>query len=220
MTGIFTRIDEIAKIAYSSRNVVEGTYSLSDMQLQYNGCFVECGVGAGAQLAAMQLAIGGGPTKQQIWAFDSFEGIPLAGIYDEQQPGIGKPQHDTAAPIQERLVSSGITSHSVENVKENLIKLGLPIDNIHFIKGWFQGTLPVTAVPPISLLRLDGDLYESTLVCLQYLFPKVISGGVVIIDDYALSGCRKAVKYYFKTLPKMIDIEKTEDVHVVMFFKK
>jgi hypothetical protein len=65
-------------------------------------------------------------------------------------------------------------------------------------KGWFETVLPSISIPDgISLLRLDGDLYNSTYVCLKYLYPKVIEGGLIIIDDWALPGCRQAVFDYF-----------------------
>lgn len=67
--------------------------------------------------------------------------------------------------------------------------------NWKFVKGWFQHTLPEVSnnIQKIAILRLDGDLYESTKVCLEFLFKKLIPGGVLIVDDYALAGARKAV---------------------------
>ena len=156
------------------------------------------------------------------WAFDSFEGIPIAGEFDDQQPGIGDITHDKFAPIEERLVSSGITAHSLESVIRNFEMWELPIHNVEFVKGWFQHTIEETSkrMGNISVLRLDGDLHESTLVCLKHLYPKVSKGGIVIIDDYALTGCRIAVEQYFKSirrkLPEMISV----DGHGVVFFVK
>jgi O-methyltransferase len=68
--------------------------------------------------------------------------------------------------------------------------------------GWFQETLPKARnlIGEISLLRLDGDLYESTLVCLRNLYPSVVRGGFVIIDDYGLKGCRMACEFYFEEI--------------------
>lgn len=205
-------LDEIAKMAYSTKKTLDYTYYTALNLSGVEGCFVECGVGAGSQIAAMQLAAEG---KRPILAFDSYEGIPLGNEKDFVQPGIGKFTHDPTLPLRDRLVSSGITSHSVQKVRSNILSLGLPIDNIQFIKGWFQDTLPVVPVGDIALLRLDGDLYESTMVCLEYLYPKVVKGGVVIIDDYGLQGCRTAIHEYFgDSLPELIDVE-TKDCHVV-----
>jgi O-methyltransferase len=209
-------LDKIAKICYSTKKTLDYTYYTALNLYKIEGAFVECGVGAGGQVAAMQLAAEG---KREIIAFDSYEGIPLGNEKDYVQPGIGRFTHDPALPLSDRLVSSGVTVHSVEKVKENIQSFELPVDNIRFVKGWFQDTLPITEVGDIALLRLDGDLYESTLICLEYLYPKVVKGGVVIIDDYGLAGCRTATHEYFKgELPVMEDVE-TKDCHVVAWVK-
>lgn len=142
----------------------------------------------------------------------------MAGKHDDQQPGIGKATHDVHAPVKKRLVSSGVTVHSMQNVFENFEKQEIGASMIRFVEGWFQDTLPKVDTGHIALLRLDGDLYESTLVCLEYLYPKVSPGGIVIIDDYALPGCRKAVHDYFNDdLPHIIQVEGGEGV--VYFYK-
>jgi hypothetical protein len=81
------------------------------------------------------------------------------------------------------------------------------------VKGWFQDTLPVwqNKIPDIAILRLDGDWYESTRICMETLYSKLVSGGICIIDDYGYnSGCRKAVHEYLdkhKENPLMGKIE-------------
>jgi len=198
-------------MSYSTRATVIQTYDLAKQASGIYGCFVECGVGAGAQLMAMALA----NRNKDIIGFDSFEGIPLSGPHDDQQPGIGKPEHDVNLPISERLVSSNVTSHSIENIKQNFVQAGIGMANVKLIRGWFQNTLPKFKNTPIALLRLDGDLYESTLCCLEHLYPMVTVGGIVIIDDYALPGCRKAVYDYFgENMPEMVG------EGVVYFYKK
>lgn len=200
----------LTQIAYSNEATIQNTYDLTLSVQNIDGALVECGVGAGAQLMAMALTW----TKKDIIGFDSFEGIPLASEHDETQPGIGK-----FTPVANRLVSSGITVHSVENVLENFLQFEIPAYRVKLIRGWFQNTLPKFQPIPIALLRLDGDLYESTLVCLQYLYPLVSVGGVVIIDDWALKGARKAVKEYFgKNMPTVTEVPGTETV--VYFYKK
>jgi len=224
----YALLEVIAQSAYSYKQTVINSYELAKKALdeKITGDFVECGVAAGSQIAAFQIAImkyeASHIKGKRIYAFDSFEGIPLAGEFDSEQAGIGEIKHNKFAPIEERLISSGITVHSKENVIENFHKWGLPIDNVEFVKGWFQNTVEEKAkeIKSISILRLDGDLHESTLVCLQHLFPKVTKGGFVIIDDYALSGCRIAVEQYFasikKSLPSMINV----DGHGVHYFIK
>jgi len=205
----------ITQYAYSYPITLQNSYDMALQVIGQNieGDFVECGVGGGAQIGAFKLALNESNSNRKIWAFDSYEGIPLAGEFDTEQAGIGAITHDKFAPIQERLVSSGVTAHSVENVKENFAKWGLSIENIEFVKGWFQDTLPTykEQIKKISILRLDGDLHESTLVSLQNLYPLVVKGGIVIIDDYALEGCRVAVSQYFESLkiklPQMINVD-------------
>ena len=73
------------------------------------------------------------------------------------------------------------------------------ITDYEFVKGWFQHTIKKRSrkIKKISVLRLDGDLYESTLIPLQYLYPKLSKGGILIIDDWNLAGCQKAFFKYF-----------------------
>lgn len=215
-----TTLQQIGQHAYSHPETIQSSYDLAAHMIENNieGDFVECGVAAGAQLMAMALANKEKSGDKRFWGFDSFEGIPMAGEFDDVQVGIGEIQHDKYAPISERLVSSGITVHSLESVIFNFTNYGLYSSSVRFVKGWFQNTLPVMSdkIEKISILRLDGDLYESTLVCLEHLYPKVSKGGAVIIDDYALTGCRIAVEHYFKSInepvPEMICVD-AETVH-------
>ena len=204
-------LQKCSSIAYSFKETVQHTYDCAEKMILENieGDFVECGVAAGAQIAAMQYAIQQNCSNKRVFAFDSFEGIPMAGEFDTEQAGIGEITHDKFAPIEQRLVSSGITVHSLDNVVDNFKHIGVSSNNVVFVKGWFQHTLPTIKgeIEKISLLRLDGDLYESTYVCLEHLYPKVVSGGIVIIDDYALTGCKQAIQDYIKELPKMIEVE-------------
>jgi len=197
------RLDEFARFAYSSKQTVYNSYLLAQECIQNDiaGDFVECGVAAGAQVAAMAYASQKYNAKRAIYLFDSFEGIPLAGLEDDQQPGIvGEITHDRNVAPEKLLVSSGITVWSLEKVINNIHNWGLHTETILACKGWFEHTLPQVAdmISKISILRLDGDLYSSTQVCLEYLYPKVSKGGYIIIDDYALAGCKKAVDQYIQ----------------------
>lgn len=175
------------------------------------GVIVECGVAAGAQVAMMARAVKDQMGTRTFHLFDSFEGIPMAGPKDADQPGIGAPKHDVHAPIAERLVSSGISASTADRVKANLHDWNCKGAFVYH-KGWFQNTLPhLQNFPPIALLRLDGDLYESTAVCLKYLYPLVVEGGLIVIDDYALPGCATAVNEYLSDHQPDVRIH-TEDV--------
>lgn len=199
------KLNQIATVAYSFRETVYHTYecAIDLLQRDIQGVWIECGIGAGAQIATMQKAKMdfGLNTAPWILAFDSFEGIPLGSEKDAEQPGIGAMTHDPSLPERERLVSSGITVHSVEEVKYTFERFDIPMEGINFIKGWFQDTLPhLYSITDIAFLRLDGDLYESTMVCMVYLYDKVVIGGTVVIDDYSLQGCKAAIHDYFNEM--------------------
>lgn len=171
---------------YSRWETIELSYLFAKDAIDrgVKGHVVECGVACGNNLAAMCYA--GRPGI----GFDSFEGIPWAGERDDQQPGIGLKTKNTG------LSSSGITVHSLEDASQNMVRWG--IENYEFVKGWFENTIPIFSIDKISVLRLDGDLYDSTYVPLKYLWPKLSKGGYLIVDDWNLKGCRDAVHDYFQ----------------------
>ena len=78
----------------------------------------------------------------------------------------------------------------------SVAKFGLLDDQVRFLPGWFRDTLPAAPIERLSVMRLDGDMYESTMDSLQYLYPKLSSGGYVIVDDYSVPFCRAAVEDY------------------------
>lgn len=185
------------RIAYSSKEVLCFTYDQAVKHKDSPGVFVECGVAAGAQIIAMAA---GAPNKT-IYAFDSFEGIPLPSNKDDQMPGIRfltkDEQKSLPNPGDQLMVSSGATVVSLEDFWHHVRSAFdyQPMENVIAVHGWFENTVEHFD-KPIALLRLDGDLYNSTYVCLKYLYPKVIKGGCVIIDDWALPGCQQAVIDY------------------------
>jgi len=90
-------------------------------------------------------------------------------------------------------------TNSLEEVKKNVLSLKYNTNKIHFIKGKVEDTLPKNNHKKVSLLRLDTDWYESTKCELEYLFPKLSKGGILIIDDYGdWEGAKKATKEYLK----------------------
>jgi O-methyltransferase len=87
-----------------------------------------------------------------------------------------------------------ILAVSLEEVQENFRRYNLLDDNVKFLKGWFRDTLHIAPIRELALLRLDGDLYESTMDALNALYNKVSPGGYIIIDDfYDFEPCRRAV---------------------------
>src|SRR5690606_23434766 len=127
---------------------------------------------------------------------------------DTQQPGIGPISHDVNVGERELLKSSGITVHGMDQVKSNMARWGVQGMNLIYHQGWFQDTLPQNNIDKIAILRLDGDLYESNKVCLEYLGHKVVKGGYIIIDDYALTGAQIAVHEYIEERKLDVDLVK------------
>lgn len=190
------------RIAYSTEETLMFTYEQAKKYADREGVYVEAGVAAGAQIIAMAC---GAPNKT-IYAFDSFEGIPMPCDKDDQFPGLRMLNEGEKLPEygKQELVSTGATSVTLDDFFKNLELSGVFHTEIYPIKGWFEETVPwinqPKPMPPISILRLDGDLYSSTMVCLLHLFPKVIQGGCVIIDDIQLKGCKDAVDEYFNLI--------------------
>jgi O-methyltransferase len=190
------------QIAYSSKEVLRFTYDQAVKYKDSPGVYVECGVAAGAQIIAMAA----GAPNQTIYAFDSFEGIPLPSNKDDQMPGIKflskEEQSKLPNPGEQILESSGATAVSMEDFSTHLYASGIDTENIVTVPGWFEDTVKefstYNVINKIAILRLDGDLYNSTYVCLKYLYPKVIKGGLVIVDDIQLPGCKAAVDDYFR----------------------
>lgn len=171
------------------------------------GDFVECGVWKGGAVGLMALAnLSVAPhRKRHLHLFDAFQEIcePDANIdgdraLNEMKKFTGKTGHDkgrlqSVTGVYDWLGGPG-TLEENKNLLEKII--AYPSDYIHYHKGWFQETVPSNqkSIKQIAILRLDGDWYASTKVCLDYLFNKVVKGGVVIIDDYGTyDGCRRAV---------------------------
>lgn len=193
------------QIAYSSKEVLHFTHSMAVKFKDSPGVYVECGVAAGAQIIAMAY---GAPDKN-IFAFDSFAGIALASNRDDQMPGIAMltkaEQKALPNPGEQVLMSSGATVVPLKDFVNHLEASGVYFAGVVPVEGWFEETIPEFVRynfldSGISILRLDGDLYNSTWVCLQHLFPKCIPGACVIIDDWSLPGCQAACKEYFELI--------------------
>jgi O-methyltransferase len=207
--------------AYSTMQGVQHTFLLAQSVIKRNvsGIFVECGVANGACAAAMAFALTKHGQPRSFYLFDSFQGIPLAGPHDDAQPGIGPFVADVNLPVEQRLRSSGISVAGLDLVRQNMANWGLASVDFHYVKGWFQHTMPHTILPPIAMLRLDGDLYESTACCLKYLYPQVVPGGCILLDDYPLVGSRKAALEYLESVGQTPDIRVEVDTGAGYWWK-
>jgi O-methyltransferase len=154
------------------------------------GVFVECGVARGGCSALMALLADRYDKSRDTYLFDSFEGLPMQTDKDGEQ----KPIRHKDRKYND--LATGYCLGTLGEVDDWLFnRLKLNRARVFMIKGWFQDTLPLykKKIGKIAVLRLDGDWYESTKCCLDNLYENVIKGGFVIIDDYQLVGCKKAV---------------------------
>ena len=168
-----------------------------------NGSFVECGVWKGGSVALMALAnLKYGQKRRHVHLFDSFQEICEPNPVHDGKDTIAYSEKWTDGKISGKLQPlKGVYDHigGPGTVEENKLllehKIGYDNKYLHYHIGWFQDTLPTDSkkIDDISILRLDGDWYESTKICLEHLFKKVVPGGFVIIDDYGTyEGCKKA----------------------------
>ena len=147
------------------------------------GDFIETGVWRGGATILMRAVLKAyGDTERTVWVADSFQGCPKPDPARYQADAGDR--HWTFTPL---IVSP-------EEVKANFARYGLLDDQVRFLVGWFRDTLPTAPIERLAVLRLDGDMYESTMDALRHLYPKLSIGGYVIIDDYSLPGCKAAVE--------------------------
>jgi hypothetical protein len=159
------------------------------------GDFVECGVWKGGNIILLKKLIEKFNMKKNIYGFDTFEGMVEPSFYDVNYNNkSAKKMFD-----EHKKKEIGFAMCSLDDVKRN-IKKNTKIDNIFLIKGKVEDTLKNKRKLPknISILRLDTDFYESTKIELEILFPRLVKGGVLIVDDYGFwKGAKKAVDEYF-----------------------
>lgn len=157
---------------------------LIDRILEENipGDFIETGVWRGGACIFMRAMLAvNGILDRRIWVADSFEGLPPP--HPEQFP----------ADAGDRLHEVAMLAVSLEEVQRNFAKYGLLDEQVTFLKGWFKDTLPNAPIKHLALLRLDGDMYESTMDALTALYAKVSPNGFIIVDDFNLPSCCQAV---------------------------
>lgn len=148
------------------------------------GDFIEAGAWRGGASIFMRGVLRArSVTDRTVWVADSFKGLPRP---DMAHPADSSDQHWRYRELRV----------SLDEVKANFLRYGLLDDQVKFLVGWFRDTLSVAPIEALSVVRLDGDMYGSTIEALEVLYPKLSSGGFLIIDDYALPACRQAVGDY------------------------
>ena len=172
----------------------------------FDGCLVECGTWRGGCVGMMALAHmrSRTPPSRSIHLFDSFEGLPEPKADVDGATAVVYAANRASGALS----SIGQCVASEADCRRLLEEaVGYPRGLASYHVGWFEHTVPAAAeaLGRIALLRLDGDWYESTKTCLESLYPNVIEGGIVVIDDYGhWEGCRRAVDEFIDGLDEPV----------------
>jgi hypothetical protein len=183
MTSVERLKSLIDAVSYITGNRIEGD-------------FVECGTWKGGSVMCMQKKlIELNQTDRNFWVFDTFEGMPEPDSVDKN---FKQTSAQKLLSEEEKEKSLTWAYSNYEETTRNILSSGYPAENINFIKGLVEDTIPQTPIDKIAILRLDTDWYSSTKFELEQLYPKLVKGGILIIDDYGhWEGCKKAVDEYF-----------------------
>lgn len=155
------------------------------LQKKVPGDLIETGVWRGGATIFMRAILKAyGVTDRRVWVADSFQGLPPPD--PERYP----------ADAGDKLHQATFLCVPIAQVQANFERYGLLDEQVCFVEGYFKETLSRAPIKQLAVMRLDGDMYESTIEALTALYPKLSTGGYVIIDDYILEGCRKAVTDY------------------------
>ncbi len=150
------------------------------------GDLIETGVWRGGATIFMRAMLAAhGCADRSVWVADSFEGMPPPDI--ERYPadiGLDLTSHNDLLAV------------SADTVRASFERYGLLDERVRFVEGWFSDTLTEAPIEQLAILRLDGDLYESTIQALDALYPKLSPGGFLIVDDHFLPPCARAVREY------------------------
>ena len=186
-------------------------YLLEDViENNVEGDFIETGVWrGGACIYAKAIIDSYGVTDRNIWVADSFAGLP--------EPDVKKYKLDKG----DQHNKEAVLSVSRDQVEDNFRSYGLLDENVKFLEGWFKDTLPSAPIQKVAVLRLDGDMYASTMDALLSLYEKVTPNGYVIVDDYhAVEGCKKAIHDYLDANCKNEKVEIKEIDGTGVFWKR
>lgn len=193
--GQFAEIPNIRNFVFTSHTMIgrarlDNIHFCLDKILEDNipGDLIETGVWKGGATVFMRGFLAAHCIDdRQVWVADSFEGLPIPTHQKDQGWDLSKEIYP-------------YLSVSIEDVQRLFERYDLMDEQVKFLKGWFSDTLPNAPIQQLALLRLDGDLYESTMDAFESLYAKVSPGGFVIIDDYhALPQCEQAVTDFRKS---------------------
>jgi hypothetical protein len=167
------------------------------------GDYIETGVWRGGACILMRAVLAAyGETARKVYVADSFAGVPPPDRirYPADRGRNFYKYKQLAVPLEE--------------VQENFRRYGLLDDRVCFVKGWFSETLPKLEAKAFAIVRLDGDLYESTMDALKALYPRLSHGGFVVVDDYGMRSSRTAVHDYLDQHGEKVHFERIDDYSV------
>jgi O-methyltransferase len=183
-----TSPERVFALANAAGQVVDG---------KLDGAVVECGVWrGGSMMAVARTLLDRGVTDRELYLFDTYTGMTAPTEEDKDFRGRPAAEGFDAASTGED--SADWCRAGLADVRANLARTGYPEQRLHFVEGKVEETIPEQAPETIALLRLDTDWYQSTKHEMEHLWPRLVPGGICIIDDYGhWAGSRQAVDEYF-----------------------
>lgn len=202
LTSIERRFALIQAVNYIIKNKIAGD-------------IVECGVWKGGSIMVIaKTLLELKSYDKELYLFDTFEGMPKPTEFDVSYKDELAIKEFEGQKIDNN--SSDWSRIELDEVKKNVFSTGYNKEKFHFIKGKVEDTIPKNSPETISILRLDTDWYDSTRHELIHLFPRLVKGGVIIIDDYGYwKGSKKAVDEYFEENNILILLNKIDTTGVI-----
>jgi O-methyltransferase len=155
-----------------------------DLKALNSAAVVECGTWKGGMAAALIHLCG---RRRRYCFFDSFQGLPPAKVIDGEK-ALAWQANPSGPEYFDNCTSS------VDTFYDTVGRTGIDLKMVQVVEGFFEQSLPDFDAPSIAVLRLDGDWYESTIICLRKFWDHVVPGGIILIDDYYIfDGCSRAV---------------------------
>jgi len=176
MYGLYTAVDHIVRLGIP-------------------GDFVECGVWQGGSSMMMASTLMRGSDRRRLWLYDTYSGMTEPTEMDRDFGGVAAADNWQRSKVDD---GNQWCRAGLDIVRRNMARTGYPSEHIRYVEGPVERTLLETSPEQIALLRLDTDWYESTRAELELLYPKLVKGGILIVDDYGhWQGARQAVDEYF-----------------------
>ena len=186
-------------------------FALLEPALSLEGEVAECGVWQGSALIPTGLFVQRHAPGKRVMGFDSFQGLNDAVSRDVALGGEGDPRKRVG----------GFSNTSYEGVRLRVEQFGL-MDTVTLAPGFFQDTLPMHASARYCFVHLDCVIYESYRQCLNFFYPRMVKGGIILLDEYRdppWPGCTQAVDEFVADKPEQI-AEIRSDNYIKYYLRK